>query len=83
MEESLLHGMYSCLIRRFPLRVTSSPSKRFRIPESQKFWLVEFGIQKIFVVESGILGFGIRNIHLKESVIPLTIEIRNPESKFH
>ena len=34
----------------------------------------------MFVVESEILGFGIRYIHLKESVIPLTIGIRNPGS---
>jgi len=31
-------------------------------------------------VKSGILGFGIWNIQLKESRIPLTIEIQNPSS---
>ena len=72
--------MYCCLVRRFSLRVTSRPSKGFQIPESGKFWLVESEIQQIIVVESGILGFGIRNIHLKESGIPLTIGIRNPSS---
>ena len=78
LEESLLHRMFYCLVCRFPLRVTSSLSKGFRIPESGKFWPVESGIQQIFVVESGILGFGIRSLHLKESVIPLTLRgIRN------
>ena len=50
LEESLLHPMFYCLVCRFPLRVTSSLSKGFRIPESGKFWPVESGIQQIFVV---------------------------------
>ena len=65
MEESLLHRMFYCLVCMFALRVTSCLSKGFRIPELGKFWLVESGIQQISVVESGILGLGIRNIHLK------------------
>ena len=84
MEESLLQGMYSCLVRRFPLRVTSRLSKGFQIPETGKFWLVESGIQQVFVVESGILGFGTQNIHpeshkrLESGIqVPLT---KNPES---
>ena len=36
--------------------------------------------EKIFFVKSGILGFGIWNIQLKESRIPLTIEMQNPSS---
>ena len=36
--------------------------------------------EKIFFVKSGILGFGIWNIQLKESRIPLTIEMQNPIS---
>ena len=41
-----------------------------RIPESWKFLLVE----------SGILGFGIRNPIQGIHIIPLTIGIRNPSS---
>ena len=36
------------------------PYKKIRIPESGKWLLVESGIRKIWFVESGILGFGIR-----------------------
>ena len=35
---------------------------------------------KYLLVESGILSFGIRNIQLKESELPLTIGIRKPSS---
>ena len=45
--------------------------KGIPIPESRKFWLVE----------SGILDFGIRNTAQGIRGIPLTIEIRNPTSK--
>ena len=36
----------------------------------------------ILLVESGILGLRIPKTQLKESGIPITIGIRNPESKF-
>ena len=38
-----------------------NPCKVIRIPESGKFLLVESGMGEILIVESGILGFGIRN----------------------
>lgn len=34
------------------------------IPESRGFFIVESGIQQTFIVESGILRFGIRNIYI-------------------
>ena len=49
--------------------------KGIRIPESGKFVFVESG--KTLLVESAILGYGIRN-QLNEAGVPL-----NPESKFH
>ena len=55
------------------------PSKGFQIPESGKFWLAESGIQQICVLESGILSFGTRNVHLKESGIQVTLT-KNVES---
>jgi len=46
-----------------------------------KFLFVETGIREVFLVDSGNLGFGIRNtLELKESGIPLTIKIQNPSS---
>ena len=51
--------------------------KGIRIPESGKFVFVESGSRKTLLVESTILGYGVR-YHLNESGIPL-----NPESKFH
>ena len=48
-----------------------------RISESRKSFLVEPRIREIFLVEFGILGFGIQ-IQLKESGIPLTIGIQSP-----
>ena len=36
------------------------PNKKIRIPEYGKWLLMESGIRKIWFVESGILGFGIR-----------------------
>ena len=48
------------------------PCKGIRIPESGKLLLVESGIQQILAVEY--------RIQLKESRIPLTIRIRNPDS---
>ena len=53
-----------------------------RIMESGKFFLVETGISEIFLVESGILGFGIWNT-TQGILIPLRIESstsKNPES---
>ena len=49
-------------------------------PESGKFLLVESGIREILPVESGVLGFGIRNIALR---IGNPTNDWNPESKFH
>ena len=49
-----------------------APRKGIRIPESGKFLIVESGIQQILAVEP--------RIQLKESGIPLTIRIRNPDS---
>lgn len=47
-----------------------------------RFLFEETGIREFFLVDSGNLGFGIRNtLELKESGITLTIEI--PGSKFH
>jgi len=43
------------------VNLSFAPCKRIRIRESGKFLLVESGIRKIWFVESGILGFGIRN----------------------
>ena len=46
-----------------------------------RFLFVETGIREVFLVDSGNLGFGIRNtLELKESGIPSTIKIRNPSS---
>ena len=63
-----------------------------RIMESGKFFLVETGIWEIFLVESGLLGFGIWNTP-QGILIPLRIEsstikdpdssTRNPESRIH
>ena len=50
------------------------------IPESSKFLLVEFGILEKFAVESGVLGFGIRNTAQE---IQNATNDWNPESKFH
>ena len=50
-----------------------------RIPEPKKFLLEESGIRDFFLVESGILGFGIQNT-AKESGIPLKIGIHDPRS---
>ena len=48
---------------------------------TRRFLFVETGIREVFLVDSGNLGFGIRNtLELKESGIPLTIKIRNPSS---
>ena len=44
-----------------------------RIMESGKFFLVETGIREIFLVESGLLGFGIWNTP-QGILIPLRIE---------
>ena len=49
-----------------------APCKGIRIPEFVKFLLVESGIPNPGLKKSAI--------HLKESEIPLTIEIRNPSS---
>ena len=48
--------------------------KGIRIPESVKFLLVESRIREHIYAGSGILGFE-SGIQLKESGIPLTIEI--------
>ena len=47
--------------------------------ESGKFLLVECEIQEIFLVELGILGFGIQNT-VRGIRIALTTRIRNPSS---
>ena len=61
-------------------RRLNRPSKRIRIKESRKFLLVvETRMGESFLVETGILGFAIREIKkLKESGIPLTIGILEP-----
>ena len=51
-----------------------------RVRES--FCLLNPESGNILLVESGILGLRIPKIQLKESGIPLTIGIQNPESKF-
>ena len=56
------------------------PCKGFWIPNSGKFLPVESGIHKLFVVKSGIMGFGIQNAANDwdpECKFPLT---ENPES---
>ena len=50
----------------------------FRNPRIFCLWIPE--TEKFFFVKSGILGFGIWNIQLKESRIPLTIKMQNPSS---
>ena len=52
-----------------------APCKGFRTLESAKFLLVESRIWEVFLVESAIPGFGIRDI---AQGIP--IGIRNPSS---
>ena len=48
----------------------------------ESFCLLNPESGNILLVESGILGLRIPKIQLKESGIPITIGIRNPESKF-
>ena len=43
------------------MNITFRPGKEIRIPESAKCFLLESGIREFFLVESGILGFGIHN----------------------
>ena len=57
-----------------------NPCKVIRIPESEKFLLVESGMGEILIVESRILGFGIRNTAYG---IQNPANDWNPESKFH
>ena len=52
----------------FTVKQEVTPCRGVRIPESRKFLLVE----------SWILGFGIRTTAQGSRGIPLTIEIRNP-----
>ena len=49
------------------------------VSESGKFVLVECGIPEIFLVEFGILGFGIQNT-VRAILIALATRIRNPSS---
>ena len=48
----------------------------------ESFCLLNPESGNILLVESGILGLRIPKIQLKESGIPITTGIRNPESKF-
>ena len=52
-----------------------APCKGLRTPESGKFLLVESRIREVYLVESGIPGFGIRDI-----AQGIQIGIRNPSS---
>ena len=56
------------------------PCKGVRIAKSGKFLLVESGLQENLIVESGILGFGIRNT--AREIWNLTNDW-NLESEFH
>ena len=51
----------SQMVGNFVIQYNLVPCKVSGIPESVKFLLVECGDPDIFLVESGILGFGIRN----------------------
>ena len=55
--------------------------KRIQIPEFGKIFLVESGTQESLLLESGILGFGIRIIQLNDSGISITNDW-NPEPKY-
>jgi len=55
--------------------------KESGFPESEKFLLVKSGIRKIFLVESEILSFGVRNTAQIIRTLVM-IGIRNP-LKFH
>ena len=57
-----------------------APCKGIRIPESGKFLHLESGILEILLVESGILGLGMRNTGVG---IRNPTNNSNPESKFH
>ena len=57
-----------------------APCKGIWIPENEKFWLVELGIQENFFTESGILGFGIQN---ETQGIRNPTNDWNPEFKFY
>ena len=50
------------MVGNFVIQYNIVPRKDSGIPESGKFLLVEFGVPEVFLVESEILGFGIRNI---------------------
>ena len=56
-----------------------APHKEIYILESGKFFLVESGILEISLVETRILGFGIRNT-AQGIRIPLSIGLRNQRS---
>ena len=56
-----------------------SPGKGIQIPESAKCLLLESGIWKFYLVESGILDLEFI-IQLKETGMALTIGVRNPSS---
>ena len=62
----------------FGVQYNFFPRKGIGIPDSGKFLLLECEDPEIFLVESGILGFGIR-IPFKETGIQVTLT-RNPES---
>ena len=55
--------------------------KRIQIPESEKLFLVESGTRESLLLESGILGFGIRIIQLNDSGISIANDW-NPEPKY-
>ena len=57
-----------------------APCKAIWIPESKSFLTVESGIQQTFIVESGILRFGIRNT---AQAIRNTAKDWNKNSRFH
>ena len=70
------------------MNITFQPGKGIRIPESKECLLLKSGIREFYLVESGILGFGIRNYSSRkpESLWPLESGIqvpltKNPESR--
>ena len=65
--------MFSKLTQSRHVRVSGFRNPRIFLP-------VDSRIRENFFGKSGILGFGIWNIQLKESRIPLTIEMQNPIS---
>ena len=62
------------------MNITFRPGKGIRIPESEECLLLESGIREFYLMESGILGFGIHNTAQGNRN---RANHWNPESKFH